>query len=784
MRFYRCLPEDLKRSYLLTLHEYADYDCIFDIFDKINTDEILMKLINKVRMMLIDEHMSRNAILQKFNKYQPIVKYILDHSDNNDNSDVLSTDEHNDVVVKKRTDKKSSKRDGLLRKKIFKPQIDQKPFVWRDNQIKAWQTAIDSDFINGIHSQATGSGKSIIALKTIWEYHKKYPKNNILWICERKDIPLKLFFKKKNNRCDFHKQNYEYWKRNDIINMYDFQIIEHIYNKDKKWTQKLNDYNGTKPIFLIINRAFMTTRSKDERYTYRYEEIKRMPEFTIIDECHSSMANETYQLLLYLKFNRAVKIHGLSATPYRSGKSHTNLCLDIECGEDLDVQTVENEKKLLRVFCKQGNPNQLNLLSFFNLKDAIEADIILEPIFHWYRIDAKEKKQEDSDNEDSGDEENDKVQIEEDNMKKVLCVLDTIIKNCSYRKCIVWCGRIPLAVESQKLFDSHKYMYPNLSGMVSYIDHSGICNNDYDTFYDLDDNAILFCANKFREGSDIPFLSSCMFLDKVTKRGTIPFIQCMGRVLRKDDKNLKRNGHVLDGCVMEGDKHKMKNIVNKILGYYVHLYEISKSDFTFEDTDDKNKVLQSKVALYNQISQSIEVQPKQKRIIIKLNNDKKMIIDVTKINLSTLEWKNIIPKFSQVLKKMIVLSDHEEYIAMKKYCKDIGIKDKADYVRKYKKYPNLHTFDEQGNKKILDPKERFPAYFKSWYDFLGIPTHDFITSLSEWKKQCKKNKIQSLKDYEKLCEDDETFPTMPEEFYPEFTNLGNELRFPRLDTRR
>ena len=36
-----------------------------------------------------------------------------------------------------------------------------------------WQKAIDSNFISGIHSQATGSGKSLIALKEINEYNKK-----------------------------------------------------------------------------------------------------------------------------------------------------------------------------------------------------------------------------------------------------------------------------------------------------------------------------------------------------------------------------------------------------------------------------------------------------------------------------------------------------------------------------------------------------------------------------------------------------------------------------------
>ena len=110
-----------------------------------------------------------------------------------------------------------------------------------------------------------------------------------MWICERKDIPQKLFFQdivKCGNGlvtgiC--HKKNYKFWQINDIIDMSKFHIVEHIYNKDPSWVQKINSYNGKKPIFLIINRAFMTTKSQKPLRTgkrtidvqYRYQEIKR-----------------------------------------------------------------------------------------------------------------------------------------------------------------------------------------------------------------------------------------------------------------------------------------------------------------------------------------------------------------------------------------------------------------------------------------------------------------------------------------------------------------------------
>ena len=731
IEIYNSLPEQHRQIVFNTWRQYVDYDGLIRMFDKFDQGKLteLIKCIQK----LLDQHISHDLILETLDRYSSIVKFILDNYD-----EEIKENENN--------------------------YHEEKTFVWRDNQIKGWQNAMAGDFINGIHSQATGSGKSLIALKTINEYNKKNPKDHILWICERKDIPRKLFFRGFNKKHIGlnHKSNFKFWKDNDIINMSKFHIVEHIYNKDQKWTDKLNEYDGTKPIFLIINRAFMTTKSKIQGKVYRYEEIRKMPKFAIIDECHSSMANETYQLLLYLKFNRDTKIQGLSATPYKNGKSNTHISIEINCDDETDIDTRENEKKLLRIFCKPGNVNQLNLLSFFNLKDAIEAGVILEPRFYWYKIDppktptdTKTKK------------------YNKNDINSVLCVLDTIIGKCKYKKCIVWCGTIKLAENWYNIFEEHKHnKYNNLPNIESFIDHSKSKNGDYDRFYDLNDNSILFCANKFREGSDIPYLSCCLFLDKVVNRGTIPFIQCIGRVLRKDDENHKKNGHILDGCIKESDKCKLKSIVNKILGYYVYLYEISKSDFIF---DDKIEMTKSKIELYNQITQSIEISPNKKKIIIKMRNDKTAEIDVTELDLSTIEWKKIIPDFNKVLKQMIVMSDYDEYVGLQEYCIKIGIKDKHDYLRKYKKYSNLIKVDDNGDITMLDPKERFPMYFKNWYDFLKIDTSNFIKSVKEWRGLCKKEGIKTTKEYFKLCGRDNTVPIMPGEFYKGYTNLAHEF---------
>jgi hypothetical protein len=70
-----------------------------------------------------------------------------------------------------------------------------------------------------------------------------------------------------------------------------------------------------------------------------------------------------------------------------------------------------------------------------------------------------------------------------------------------YKKYIVWCGTIKNAELMKKLFDKHKTT--NLKNMESYIDHSKVKNHDYKLFMKKENNGILFCADKHREGSDI-----------------------------------------------------------------------------------------------------------------------------------------------------------------------------------------------------------------------------------------------------------------------------------------
>ena len=156
-----------------------------------------------------------------------------------------------------------------------------------------------------------------------------------------------------------------------------------------------------------------------------------------------------------------------------------------------------------------------NIISHYSIFDAFCDNIILGPKIKWI----------DSDN--------------------ILSETD-IIKICSeeidklyYKKIIVWCGMIELCEKLSSIWKKHFNNY------TIAIDTSNN-NTNFDEFKNKDNNAILFCACKHREGSDIKNLDGCIFVDKVENRNAKTFVQCIGRVLRKDKDNKKKYGLVLD----------------------------------------------------------------------------------------------------------------------------------------------------------------------------------------------------------------------------------------------
>ena len=119
----------------------------------------------------------------------------------------------------------------------------------RKNQLKALEITIKNDFESGVHFHATGTGKSWISLEIILKYNEKYPKNNILWLCEQKSILVEQFEKIKIKEKGYY----------DIFTK--FLVINYSEKKDKLWYQHLNSASfWKKPILLVINRAYLVSQ--------------------------------------------------------------------------------------------------------------------------------------------------------------------------------------------------------------------------------------------------------------------------------------------------------------------------------------------------------------------------------------------------------------------------------------------------------------------------------------------------------------------------------------------
>jgi hypothetical protein len=111
----------------------------------------------------------------------------------------------------------------------------------------------------------------------------------------------------------------------------------------------------------------------------------------------------------------------------------------------------------------------------------------------------------------------------------------------------------------------------------------------------------LFCADKHREGSDIPFLDGCMFLDNVRERSIVVFIQCIGRIMRTCVG--KTFGLVIDSYIKDTETENMA-VFSKITQYY---NIISNSDTYFNSSKEK-------INRYNVIKESINLDVKREII--------------------------------------------------------------------------------------------------------------------------------------------------------------------------
>ena len=341
----------------------------------------------------------------------------------------------------------------------------------RKNQRLAIKNSIENDFTSGVHLHATGTGKSLISYNILLAFWDKYPKNNVYWICEQKNILNQQFSGTNRLQNDSLQKIY---KHAMVINLSE--------NKINKWYNSINSsVIWGRPLLVVINRSFLT------RFKY-YKLVKASFGLIIHDECHSCTNTSTKEFYEYMVHKKAdIKCIGFSATPSDNG-----------CVPLLD-----------------------NILSRYSIYDGVNDGVILPPKI--YRVTSQKNL-------------NDLDRIK---------IVENIITTLPYRKIVIWCGIID---ECKRLSIIWQKYFKNFTVCLDVSCQDSIINTkyNYDVFKNKHSNAILFCAAKHREGSDIEHLDCCIFLDGVSKRNGKTFVQCTGRVLRVDNNNLKKYGVVVD----------------------------------------------------------------------------------------------------------------------------------------------------------------------------------------------------------------------------------------------
>ena len=140
---------------------------------------------------------------------------------------------------------------------------------------------------------------------------------------------------------------------------------------------------------------------------------------------------------------------------------------------------------MLRVFC----PPNLEIepfnkvISNYSIYDAYCDDVIVPPLIKWVKCDNV---------------------LTNENM---ITICKREIKKLYYKKIIVWCGMIELCKQQAALWNVE------FDNFLICLDTSKECDlfGSFDEFSKAESNAILFCACKHREGSDIKNLDGYFF---------------------------------------------------------------------------------------------------------------------------------------------------------------------------------------------------------------------------------------------------------------------------------
>ena len=583
---------------------------------------------------------------------------------------------------------------------------------------------------SGIICHATGTGKTNCEFITMGcSVNNKI----IFLLCNYVDIIKQTFYDKNN------KFNYSLFRSLKNIGIFDVWSYD-IYNltnirKRDLIVKNISTImlNQRKKIFLI-NSQYIANGSK------RYK-LLPYPDLIVFDECHCITAHNTFELLSYFKRSET-KIVGLSATPIRNLKSDTNY------------------DKLRYIFSELND--EINIISNYeNVKAIIKGDILNIEIF-WFEALLNEKAIQNKNN--------------ETNINNCIKQIAHVLNLMPYKKLLIWCGTIEFT-DKMYLELCNKLSNYGINNAIKYEDglniddnmipifkdHSQI--NDYTTYEKFKPlkNCIIVCADKYREGSDIPFLGCVVMGDFSKKKSSLVFIQCIGRAQRKErDAPEKQIAYVIDHIdVSDTQQNKIKDIVNKIIGYYNDFFSNTISMNDVQDLLQKYRTILTRYDFKQLANENI--------ILVSLNENFKIKIHTGIINVN---FQHIEQEFTQEINRQFKeennLSEDDilrlEYSTFKiKNQRDFLIETDAEYLTRIEEF-NLEP----------DPKSKYGIHWINWYDYLGIDISGYPATKNAWLSKCKEHRIRDEKRYKNICVN-KNLPSMPQELYEPFTNIDDEL---------
>lgn len=155
--------------------------------------------------------------------------------------------------------------------------------------------------------------------------------------------------------------------------------------------------------------------------------------------------------------------------------------------------------------------------------------------------------------------------------EEMIAIIQRQIEVLPYKKILVWCGLISHCNALAELWPT---------GPLKAIDTSEQQKN-VEEFMAATNNAILFCAAKHREGSDIKNLDCCIFMDSVEDRAAKVFVQCAGRVLRRDSAGKKKYGLIIDISALGSIKicDRINQFMNSSSSSFPFTYNCEKSQY-------------------------------------------------------------------------------------------------------------------------------------------------------------------------------------------------------------